>query len=153
MAKMQKHDGQKLYFVYATEFVYPWHFDPKDLQLLDEDTPKDWISTDYPDCKITSFPEWANDQHFYGYLVDDYDPEATIRADSILRNKLSEYINGYAVQKYGSIKAAKEYVLRKRYEDKLKLHKERGYEKPEDLEITDEMLNQVVLDINDLYRN
>lgn len=151
LAISKQDDGHKLYYVYTEEKGYPMQYDANDLDILGKDTPDDWITVKYSDYAVSSFREWADDEYFFGHVLDDYDLEATNRAQSTLDNKLSEYLNDYAITKYGSINAAKEHILRKRYEEKFKLHKERGYEKPEELEVTNDILERVPLDINDLY--
>ncbi len=147
-----EHRG-KWYLVYNERVMSTPSFYPQDIfTVVDHKVEDNWITKQTEQDVITSFPEFANDRYFYNYLLeDDWKPEKTKWARQIVATKYAQYTNNYAITEYGSINEAKKHILQKRYEDKLKLHQERGYEKPEDLEITDELLDQVVLDINDLY--
>lgn len=134
---------------------YPMAHEAIKFKVVDNDTTANWVYSKkrgvFRKEQTYSYPEWANDKTYYQYLVgDDLHPAESKKAANVFQDKVVQYTKDYAIKKFGSVKAAKEHVLKKRYEDELRLHKERGFDRPEKPEVTDKILDSLPLRMADI---
>lgn len=124
--------------------------------IIDDSVPRDWITKGHvaqndKEYKIYSFEHWSKDPQFLNYLVEySLWPKKTQSAIQDIRNEYDKIVSDYAVKKFGSVKAAKKSILMHKYNEQLKLAKERGFEKPDEPDFSDAVLNNVPLYVKEV---
>ncbi len=135
-----------IYFVYDKRFSYPQYYQKQNLEIVDGELPVDWVTRAGEQDALSSFNEWADDPYFYGYLVDNYDQKKTEASRKILNRYVDSQLDKYAVEKFGSIEAAKEAVMALYINDEEDKHKNLGWEK------VDYTNKDITLTFDNIYR-
>lgn len=132
-------------------FAIPYKFDSKDFAVIDKTVPEDWVVSNYDENSFETFEAWASDKNFYSYLIEDeWKPDKTKEATKIIWEKYCKYISDYAAYKYETTANAKLQILRRRYEQKVALYEERGYESPGEFQPSTAEIENTLITIDDI---
>lgn len=135
---------------------HPYMCEAGDIDLLDDRTIPDWKEGDYVAedgnrYTIASFDQWAENPSFLNWLVEDeWQPDKSKEARAVLARKVQEYIDAYASKIAGSTTAAKRALLGSRFKQQLKDHVDKGFERPDEPDTSDRVLEGISLRVQDL---